>query len=58
MVVNQFRYERRKDAGASSQWALSVVKDLAGPFKVEFGVVRPLSGGGKTALMLGTWIEF
>lgn len=58
MLVNQLRVEDRKDTGFASAFAISVVRDLAGPAKVEVGVIAPLSGPGETAVKLGTWLEF
>lgn len=58
MLINQLRFERRKDSGFSSQWALSIVRDLVGPVKIELGLTQPLSGDGARAFMIGSWIEF
>lgn len=58
MLVNQVRVEDRKDTGFASAFAASVVRDLAGPAKVEVGVIAPLSGPGEVAVKLGTWVEF
>lgn len=58
MLINQFRFEDRDDTGFSSKLAVSVVRDLWGPAKLELGVIEPLSGSGETAVKLGTWVEF
>ncbi|MDO5613590.1 MAG: hypothetical protein Q4G14_10175 [Paracoccus sp. (in: a-proteobacteria)] len=58
MVINQLRLEHRDDSGFSSRLAVSVVRDLAGPAKLELGAIQPLSGQGERAIKLGTWLEF
>ncbi|ABL68890.1 hypothetical protein [Paracoccus denitrificans] len=58
MLVNQFRFEQRDDTGLSGKLAVSAVRDLAGPAKLELGVIAPLAGEGELALRLGSWLEF
>ncbi len=58
MVINQLRLEDRDDLGFSAKLATSVVRDLAGPAKIELGVIMPLAGEGEPALKIGTWIQF
>lgn len=58
MVISQLRMEHRKDSGFSAKLAGSVVQDIAGPAKIELGVIAPISGDGETALRLGSWLEF
>lgn len=58
MVINQLRLEDRDDTGFSARLASSVVRDIAGPVKVELGVVMSLAGEGEHALKLGTWLRF
>lgn len=58
MLINQLQLEDRDDTGFSSKFALSLVRDLAGPAKIELGTILPLTGEGEKALKLGTWLEF
>ena len=58
MVIGQLRLEERDDTGFSSKLATSVVRDLPGPWRLEVGLVTPLSGVGEQAATLGTWLEF
>lgn len=58
MLINQIRLEDRKDTGFSGKLATSIVRDLAGPAKIELGAIAPLSGEGEPAVKLGTWLEF
>lgn len=58
MLINQFRFEDRADTGFSGKLAVSVVRDLWGPAKLELGLVEPLTGQGERAIKLGTWVEF
>lgn len=58
MLINQLRLEKSKDAGFSGKLAVSVVRDMPGPFKLELGLIEPLSGQGDRALKLGAWVEF
>lgn len=58
MLVGQLRLEDRRDADFSAKLAVSVVHDLAGPAKLEVGIVEPMSGAGERALKIGTWVEF
>lgn len=58
MFINQLRLEDRDDTGFSSKLASSLVHNLAGPAKLELGIVAPLSGTGEMAIRLGTWLEF
>lgn len=58
MLINQLRLEEREDTGFSGRLATSVVHDLAGPAKIELGVVTPLSGAGERVLKVGSWLEF
>lgn len=57
-IINQLRLEHRDDTGFSARLASSLVHDLAGPAKLELGVVAPISGPGEMAFRLGTWLEF
>ncbi|WP_295048783.1 hypothetical protein [uncultured Paracoccus sp.] len=57
-LVNQLRLEARKDSDVSAKLASSVVYDLAGPARLEVGIVAPLAGPGEPALKIGTWLEF
>jgi len=58
MLINQLRFEDRTDTGFSASLATTVVRDLAGPVRLEVGAVLPLSGAGETAVRIGTWVEF
>ncbi|MDF3607132.1 hypothetical protein PE067_13910 [Paracoccus sp. DMF-8] len=58
MLITQLRLEQRKDSGFSAKLAGSVVQDIAGPAKVELGVIAPVSGDGEPALKIGSWLEF
>lgn len=58
MLINQFRFEQRDDTGFSGKLAVSVVRDLWGPAKLELGLIEPLTGQGERAIKLGTWVEF
>ncbi|MDO5620710.1 MAG: hypothetical protein Q4G24_04490 [Paracoccus sp. (in: a-proteobacteria)] len=58
MLVNQLRFERREDSGFSSKLAVSGLRDLIGPAKLEIGVIVPLSGAGEGAMKIGTWVAF
>lgn len=58
MVVNQLRLEDRDDTGFSAKLASTAVRDIAGPVKVELGVIVSLAGEGEHALKLGTWLRF
>ncbi|KGJ05910.1 hypothetical protein IT41_04370 [Paracoccus halophilus] len=58
MLINQLRLEDRDDTGLSGKLASSVVRDLAGPAKIELGLVLPLAGDGEAAVKLGSWLEF
>lgn len=58
MLINQFRFEQRDDTGFSGKLAVSVVRDLWGPAKLELGLIEPLTGKGERAIKLGTWVEF
>lgn len=58
MFINQLRFEDRNDTGFSLQLASSVVQQVAGPLRLELGLVAPLSGQAEVALRLGTWLEF
>lgn len=58
MLITQLRLEQRKDSGFSAKLAGSVVQDIAGPAKIELGVIAPLSGDGEPALKIGSWLEF
>lgn len=57
-VVNQLRLEARKDEDFSAKLASSVVYDLAGPMRLEIGLVAPLTGPSEPAVRIGTWLEF
>jgi len=57
-LVNQLRLETRKDSDFSARLASSVVYDLAGPARLEIGLVAPLAGPGEAAVKVGTWLEF
>lgn len=57
-IVNQLRLEAAKDEDVLVRLATSVVRDLAGPLRLEAGVIAPLSGAGEPALKIGTWLEF
>lgn len=57
-LINQLRLEDRDDTGFSAKLASSVVRDLAGPAKIELGVVMKLTGEGEHALKIGTWFRF
>lgn len=58
MLINQFRLESRDDTGFSSVLSTSVVQKIHGPVSLEAGLLTPLSGGGETALRIGTWLQF
>lgn len=58
MLINQFRFEQRDDTGFSGKLAVSAVRGLWGPAKLELGVIAPLTGPGEAAVKLGTWFEF
>lgn len=59
MLIGQLRLERRRDADLSARLAASVVHDLVGPVKAEFGIIEPLNGaGGERALKIGSWLSF
>lgn len=58
MLIKQLRFEDRKDTGFSSKLSLSAVRKLAGPVRLELGLVEPLSGPGERAVKIGTWLEF
>lgn len=58
MLINQFRFEQRDDTGFSGKLAISAVRDLWGPAKLELGLIEPLTGEGERAVKLGTWVEF
>ncbi|WP_199260177.1 hypothetical protein [Paracoccus binzhouensis] len=58
MLIQQFRFEQRDDTGFSARLAVSAVRDLWGPARVELGVIAPLAGEGELALKLGSWLEF
>lgn len=58
MLINQFRFEQRDDTGFSGKLAISAVRDLWGPAKLELGLIEPLTGQGERAVKLGTWLEF
>ncbi|MTH63172.1 hypothetical protein GL284_02685 [Paracoccus sp. DK608] len=58
MLINQLQLEDRDDTGFSSKLAISGVRDLWGPAKLELGVIAPLSGSGEVAVKLGSWLEF
>lgn len=59
MVISQLRLEKRRDADFSAKLAASVVRDVAGPLKLELGLIQPLNdGGGEQALKLGSWLSF
>ncbi|MFC3570739.1 hypothetical protein [Paracoccus simplex] len=58
LLIQQFRFEQRDDTGFSGRLAVSALRDLAGPAKLELGVIAPLTGGGELALKLGSWLEF
>lgn len=57
-LVNQLRLEARKDSDFSARLASSAVYDLAGPARLEIGIVAPLAGPSEPALKIGTWLEF
>lgn len=57
-VVNQLRLESASDRDFSAKLATSLVYDLPGPARIEAGVIAPLTGPGKAALKVGTWLEF
>ncbi|SIR02112.1 hypothetical protein SAMN05421641_12123 [Paracoccus thiocyanatus] len=58
MLVHQLRLEDREDTGFASKIAVSAVRDLLGPLKLELGLIAPLSGPGERAAKLGLWVEF
>lgn len=58
MVINQLRLENRKDADFQAKYALTAVRDVHGPLKVEVGYVATLTGVADDAIKIGTWIEF
>ncbi|MDO5703516.1 MAG: hypothetical protein Q4G49_00340 [Paracoccus sp. (in: a-proteobacteria)] len=58
MVINQLRFEYRDDTGSASKLATSVVRDIYGPAKIEFGAIVPVAGRGERAVKIGTWFEF
>ncbi len=58
MLIHQLRLEDREDTGFSAKLAVSAVRDLFGPAKLELGLVEPLSGPGERAVRLGLWVEF
>jgi hypothetical protein len=58
MLINQLRFEDRDDTGFSGKLATSVVRDLAGPAKIELGLIVPFAGEGELAIKIGTWIQF
>lgn len=57
-IVNQLRLERGKDSDFQAKLVSSVVYDIAGPARLEAGVIAPLSGPGEAGFKLGTWFEF
>ncbi|MFT4012034.1 MAG: hypothetical protein QM682_01290 [Paracoccus sp. (in: a-proteobacteria)] len=58
MLIQQLQFEDRDDTGFSSKLSVSAVRDLAGPAKIELGVIAPLSGKSEPAVKLGTWFQF
>lgn len=58
MLINQLRFEKREDTGFSSEVAVSAVRDLWGPAKLELGLIGPISGQGEPSIKLGTWYQF
>lgn len=57
-LVNQLLLEARQDEDVSAKLAFSVVQEVAGPAKLQVGVIAPVAGSGEPALKIGTWVEF
>jgi len=58
MLIGQVRAEEREDSGFGAKLAVTAVRDLIGPARLELGMIEPLSGPGERAVKLGLWVAF
>lgn len=58
MLINELWFEDRDDVAFSAKLATSAVVDIAGPLKLQLGVIEPLRGPGESSVRLGSWVTF
>lgn len=58
MLINELWFEDRDDVAFSAKLATSAVVDVAGPLKLQLGVIEPLRGPGEFSVRVGSWVTF